>query len=385
MTILSRQEIETLLKHEAKAGSPVLSVYLDVDQSRSANRKRGFEVALKQMLRSVEQRLDEGGQRQEHAADAERVLGFVSSHAPQGQSLVIFCDASEGLFWSRELRTRLRNDARWGDTPYLRPLLDALDEFERYGVILADRGRARLFTVFMGELEEHREAFAPLEVSHRKTTGMDHILSLENFRRSSETHVRSHLKQVAEMMDHLSGLHAFDRLVLAGSTETTSELCRLLPKRLRARVVASISLPVEAGEQQILDTTLEVAESVERSHERALVDDLLTAAAKQTGAVAGLGSTLTLLQEGRVRGLVYADGWSAPGWRCANCSMLFAETPAGGQRSCMYCGGALQAVDDLVEPMAERVLDAGGKVEQVRGAAAVRLMSAGGVGAHLRY
>jgi hypothetical protein len=55
----------------------------------------------------------------------------------------------------------------------------AMDEFERYGVILTDRAQSRLFTVFMGEIEEHHEAFAEDEVRHSKTTGKDQICLAE--------------------------------------------------------------------------------------------------------------------------------------------------------------------------------------------------------------
>ena len=32
----------------------------------------------------------------------------------------------------------LRNRARWTDTPYVVPLMEILDEYERYGVVLFD-------------------------------------------------------------------------------------------------------------------------------------------------------------------------------------------------------------------------------------------------------
>ncbi len=74
-------------------------------------------------------------------------------------------------------RCRFAKRARWEDTPYIAPLLEILDEYERYGVVLADKEQARLFTVFIGEIAEHYDAFAPAPVKHFKTTGTDQWLS----------------------------------------------------------------------------------------------------------------------------------------------------------------------------------------------------------------
>ena len=41
-------------QRRAVPGSPVLSVYLDIDQSKAANLNRRFEASLKDMLRSIE-------------------------------------------------------------------------------------------------------------------------------------------------------------------------------------------------------------------------------------------------------------------------------------------------------------------------------------------
>jgi len=56
-----------------------------------------------------------------------------------------------------------------------------------------------------------------------------------------------------------------------------------------------------------------------------------------------------------------------------------------GFDACSYCGKLTRVVDDLVQLAADRVLDADGKVEQMRGAAADRLNDVRAVGAVLRY
>ncbi len=378
--MLTQQDLETLRKHTGTPGSPVLSAYLHMERSQLLEPSHYLETLLKQYCRRIEARLSED-ERKAFQADADQVLGFLKGHTPQGKSLVCFSDASENYLWVRELQVPLHNTVRWFEGFYLRPLLEVCDDYERYGVILTNKTQARLFSIFLGEVEEEEEAFAPAKVRHLITTGTDHLWSQMNFQRKAQVHAHWHLKQVALAMEHLAERLALDRLILAGPVEATSELYRLLPKRWQSRVVAKLNLPLEASKQQILQETLAVEQSRERAAEREMVEALLTAAAKQDRAVLGLEPTLGALNESRVATLLYAEEYRIEGGQCSRCATLFAPAP----RACSYCEGLIEQTDDLVELMVERVWDEGGKVEQVHEGAAQTLRQAGSIGAFLRF
>jgi peptide chain release factor subunit 1 len=379
--MISMADLETLVGWGIQSGSRVLSVYLNVDQALEVNRSRGFEVPLGNILCSCEENLTDERERREFASAAGRVGDFMSEYKPSGKSLAVFCNVSENLFWQRELKVPTRNAVFWNETPYVRPLMAVMDEFERYGVILTDRAQSRLFTVFMGEIEEHHETFAEDEVRRSKATGTDQMWSQMRFQRKAEERARWHLKNVADLMDELSRKYAFDRLVLAGSVEARTEIHRLLPRRLLSRVVASVNLPIAASEKDVQEVTLAVERDVERAMEEKLVDDLITAAAKNDQAVIGVEATLGALHEGRIWKLVYAEGVRVQGSECSACSILVAQERA----SCSYCGAGVRTIKDVVARLGELAIDMDGKYEQVRGAAAERLRAAGGVGAFLRY
>jgi len=378
--MISRQELEELAQREETPQSFVLSVYLDTDQSKAVNVERAFEVELKNMLREVEQPLDKH-KREEFQEDANRVLGFLKDYREPARGLVIFCDQSADLFWWRELRALVRNGVWWRSSPYLRPLLEILDENERYGVVLTDRQQARLFTVYLGEIEEHHEAFAEADVKRIKGPGQEHAWAQLKIQHKAEEHAHWHLKHVAEMVSRLERIHEFDRLILAGTSEATGELSGLLPKALRSRIVRTIRLPVHAKESEVLEETLKIEEEVERTREAELVENLITAARKREQAVLGLDETLLALQEWRIWQLVYADGLARSGAMCTNCGALQAKK----NEPCAYCDKDVRLVDDLVELAASRVVEMPGKVEQVRGPAARRLDEVGSIGALLRF
>ncbi len=252
--------------------------------------------------------------------------------------------------------------------------------FERYGVILTDRARARLFTLFMGEIEEHDDLFAPGEVRNLKTTGTDQIWSQKQFQRRAAVHARAHLAQVAEQAERLRNRHGFDRLVLGGPAEAVTELEQLLPKPLRARVVRTIPLAVEAGAADVLSALMPKIGEVERAVEAQDVEALITAGSKHDRAVLGLEQTLPAIGEQRVLRLLYAENFTASGWQCEACAALTLTAGA-----CLYCGGKLRLAKDVIESMIQQALETGARIELVRDPAASRMRQVGGIGAHLRF
>lgn len=376
---ISKQELQSLIERNTDPSRCVLSVYLDVDQSRASNLNRHYVANLKDMLRACEQRLG-NGRRTEFRSGAERVLGHVSEYSARARSLVIFSGDSD-FFWQRELCVPFESTVRWDERPYVRPLVEAMDEYERYCVALVDRERARLFTAYLGEIEEHLDILSPEKRKYFKGTSKDTTMSQPNLQRKEEEHALWHLKEVAGALDKLAERQKFDRLILAGPHELANELRGILPRRLQALVVRDMPLPFDSSEQNVLRATMRVEEEVERDVEKELVERLITAGSKDSQAVLGLEPTLDALRLGRILKLVYTHGFATEGGRCTKCNSLFAGTAS----LCAYCGGTIRPVADIVARLADRVFDSGGQAEEVRGPAAERLTTAGKVGAFLRF
>jgi peptide chain release factor subunit 1 len=378
---ISKADLESLIGRTAKPGTCVLSVYLNVDQSRSANLNRGYLRCLKERLRACGERLADETERKNFVAASGRVLNHVSTYGGRGRTVVMFMGEANGLFWERELQISMESTLRWEEKPYVRPLVEAIDEYERYGVVLVDREKGRLFTVYLGQTEEHRDVFSEEKRKYFKKTSKDTTLSQPRFQRREEEHALWHLKDVAGELEHLAAGNKFDRLILAGQHEITTELQGILSKKLHALVVRHLALPIDASEQAVLRETMRVEEEVERANEAELVERLITAAAKDSQGVLEMQPTLDATRQGRILRLVYVHDFAVEGSQCRNCQSLFAGTPA----SCAYCGGELRPIPDIVAGLADMVFYSGGQPEDVRGPAADRLRAAGSIGAFLRY
>lgn len=380
--MVTQAELTELLHLQGQPDSPILSIYLDVDQTDMSNLNRGFEVTLRNLLNQCESGLAEES-KPAFREDAKKVIAYISEYTPQHRTLIVYCDVSTDLFWARSIRVPLPNRCFWERRPYLRPLFEAQDEYERYGVILTDRAHARLFTVSFGEMEENKEALAGADVKRFDSSSSDHLLSQSTFQRNAEEHAKWHLKHVAEMMERLAAEQRFDRLVLAGPKEAVAKLQDLLSPNLQKRVIGTMALAVNAKETDILEATNRLVAQRERQDEASVVERLLTAAAKQQQAVIGLPSTIEAAMEGRIMSLVYTDDYAEnPGnWRDdgTRCQQILAASGSAADHSVTSSG-------DLLEWLVVQVARQGGHVEQVRDGAADALTREGrGIGAFLRF
>jgi peptide subunit release factor 1 (eRF1) len=380
--MLTLNDIHTLASRPKRADTSVLTVYLDLDQSKQANLNRGFETQLKDMLAGLKERINDENELSAFERARKRIESFVEQHGVGAPGFALAFDASDGFFWSQELKFPVVNRARWDREVFVEPIAAALDEYERVGIVLLDRANLRLFTMCMGELQEHvRQAFDHRKVRHTKTVGMNNLGAASHAQRKADEEVRVNLRQMIKQLEHTITEFGVHRIILAGSPQNTAQLRALLPKRLASRVIGTVDLAINATPEVVRNAAAALAENFEGQTERVLVADLITCAAKACNVVNGLGDTLDALNQRRVWQLVYAESFHAPGHECVKCGALFSPE----MNSCSFCGSTLHPIENVVERAVDHAIGKGVKVEVIRGEKAESdLMNAGGIGGMLR-
>ncbi len=362
--MIRHRDIEQLQQLSQSPGK-TLTIYLDVDQTNAANRRRQFETHLKDMFRQLRNDFPDDEELPLAIEDVERILKLVK---PSEKTLVLARHRRLGVTFRALLRIALPSGVYWGNGAFLRPLLEALDEHERYAIVLVDRKRARLLTVFLGEIEEHKDLLSVIP-PRPDAPSSDKLRSQPRMERRHDESVSSHVRMVAGEMSRLLEQLEVDRLIVGGAIEVASELARALPKRLRGRLVETLPIPLTAAEDQILARTREVQERLERAAELEVVRDLLKEVRRGGRAVAGLSNTLNAINQGRVWKLVYLQGLQIEGGFCPHCKVLVDPV----DEVCPLCQKKVDQEPHMVDRMARKVLERGGHVEMVDGPAAEAL------------
>jgi peptide subunit release factor 1 (eRF1) len=379
---MSHDQLHLLFTRDERPYSAVLSVYLNVDQSQQANLNRGFETQLRDMLGSAKNAAIKDPLDQSRFEKAARhITDFVSAYQPKSRGLILFFDTVDSFFWHMDAEFQVANQLTWDREPLVVPLANALDQLEKYGVVLVDRARMRLFSVLLNEIEEVMHSqFDKSKVRHLKTTGSDSRGSTNVIQRRADEQIRTNLRHVVDATDRLTQTKHMNRLILAGTREATAELQRLLPKRLLRSVIGTVELAMDASLADVLAATRAIAAGYERETELISVNDVLTAAAKKQNAVIGLGQTLRAVNSDRIWQLIYSEDYSRPGFECSKCGALYSIN----RKTCLYCSAAIDAVIDVVERAVQHALRNGSHIEVVTGEAAATLDNAGGIGALLK-
>jgi peptide chain release factor subunit 1 len=354
-----------------------LTMYLDTDQNKQSNRKRGFVVQAEALLKELKGR---HGRSQRFADAAKTALRMVKRMRPKGKAALVVVHPGTDLEELIQMDLGFPASAHWCKGAYLRPVVEAMDEHERYGVVLTDTKRARLFTVFMGSLTEHEDLYS--ETSQRtRSMGADQMRAQKRRDRRHDEEVASHVKKVIDALHDLALKSPFDRLIVAGTPKATSQLVRLLPKRLRGKLVETVSMPVAASQKEVLKKILAVQRRMEREQETVLVEGVLAELHDGGKAVADFASVLDAVNQGRVWKMFYAKGLKKEGGECKACG-AYSPHSVG---PCVYCGGELLVLSRCVDRLSQTVLDMGGQVEVIDGPAADSLKPHGSIAALLRY
>jgi hypothetical protein len=366
-----------------------LSLYLDTDPTWGAG--RNLRAQIEGVLRPIRSELPDDRAAAQLDAAAATLAKELEALDPLPRAVAAFACPEAGFVRVVRLPEPVVPTADWQPSPRLKELVAAIDEHERTIVVLVDREHARIYRMFMGQIEEVAELERPSDrgeepgTAHRKARSgrqgsaipMDY--GERNVERRHAWHVRQHLERVlAAIRD--KGALAPDRVLVGGAKDTVHELLALMPPRVRAHTRLISGLSVSDSTDDVLARVTDAQERAEREAEEELVDNLMER--DRSHAVFGAAPVMEAVSDAHVHTLVYSEDVDVSGSECDACGWLVDGPP---QDACPRCAGPMHAVPELVERMVHRVLEAGGRIEEVRGPASRTLGYKGGLAALLRY
>lgn len=395
--VFSEADVKELL-HDKRLEPPVASLYLNTDRARAEGEKylATFRMVIHQADKQLRhQKTPEAAlardRLQEVLPEVLHVLDTEVAPQPVVRGIAMFVslavapdsDPRSPAFTLFTLPRPVRTQGRVERRPYIRPLLFLLDQYERVGVLVADRNHARIFTLFLGEIETVRHRTADTPRRHHQGGWKQMLLQ-----RDVDGHVKAHIRATVREAVNLFGERPLKRIVLGGSEETLALLRRELPAHFREQIVGVFLAEPHARDPEIVTRALAFAHEAEHREEARRVQGLIDALARRPGhltgsshheATAGIPDTLRALSEQRVQRLLLQAGLHRPGSVCDNCATLTIEK--GGP--CSNCRLTLREVPDVLELAVEHAQEQGAEVEFI--SHSPFLEGLGGVAALLRF
>ena len=246
-------DLRDLLNYARNA--PVLSVYLSTDPAEG--NADAYKLRLRSMLKEID--LPE---------DVAAVLRYFDrEHDWSGRSVVLFSCAEEDYFKVYTLQLNIRSRVRVSDKPFVKPLLDLLDFYGGYGVVLVDKQGARLFSFQLGELQE-RDGVLGESIRRTKRGGGSQATGRRGGVAGQTDHMDEitdrNIKETVGFATEFFSANNVRRILIGGADDTVALFRSQLPKTWQSLVVGTFPMSMTASQNEVLERSLRVGEAAER-------------------------------------------------------------------------------------------------------------------------
>jgi peptide chain release factor subunit 1 len=377
---------------------PITSLYLKLGPKERENFK--YKITLKDMIKGERDRLHKGDFTKEALesveADFKKISDFIenTSSLMACRGVAVFSSSEGGVWKVFKLPLVYRNRLVVNSSALLRQLVTINDEFGDIVVVIIDRKKARLFRIGLNGVGEILDYFYPEATRSTKFQAREgkskqrvtrvgggeisHGYGEYGFNRMIEDEMQRHLKYVSErLFDHYKE-NRFDWLIMGGAGQALADFPNHLHTYLKQKSLGTITVDTSTIKlDEIAEKALDLLEKRERKNEEKLIEEFR----EKLGfglAVNGIGDTLKALMVGQVGILLVAEGFTYPGFRCPESSVLVLE-----KRDNLCPEGKTPIpVVDIVDDAIEEALGQGAEIEVVFNEERKKL---DGIGAVLRF
>ncbi len=360
----------------------VISLYLPVDSLNYM--KQEYTTRLNSMI--VEKRANIEGdanysknQKKNIIELLDKIKNYINKSFIPGSTKTLLLYAGEGGLWIEvKLPFSLTGKIIIDPKPHTKVLRSLLSSVIRYGILIIDREKAQIYSVYLGEIDEYLGAFisdVPPKVNFRRQAAFKE----KNILSRIEEKLHHFFKSVDESTLELLRQGKFDNLILAGRKELLSQFKNYMHSFLQQKYIGDILAEPDDPPHIIKDKAEALIRRFETDFKNDLIDRLLDEYNPNRMGVLGVEAVINSLMLEQVKTLVYDVGFHTGGYVCGGCGFLTIAERA----ECPYCKGKLIYYSDITDEIIEVALDQNCEIFDVDGNQ--RLIDAGGIGAVLRF
>src|SRR5450756_1912519 len=170
----------------------------------------------------------------------------------------------------RSLPEPRRTSSSVDSTPNICRLVEIKDNYDRYVVLFATEGSARILGINLGSITEDIWKSRPglrLRVGNEWTK--------EHFQDHRRERGKQFVREQIRLADQLMSAGGYGHLIVAGSARTTAEIRQALPKHLKAKLVDVVSDNANDRVSDVVAATLQSFLEHEEGESLQVVEQLL--------------------------------------------------------------------------------------------------------------
>jgi len=360
----------------------VISMYLLVDSTRVL--KKDYLTKLNSMITESRENIEsdlkiEKAQKKNIYNLLEKIKKYVNDKFMANSTRALLVYAGENGLWNvLRLPVILRSKIVIDPKPHTQSLRTLLENSKKYGVLLINREKAQIYSIYIGEIEEYLAAF------------ISEVPSKVNFRRQAAFREKKILSRIEEKLHHffksvndrtleLFREGKFDNLILAGRKDILPQFANYLHSYLQSKCIGSIYAEPDSSESFIKEKAQEIIGSFEIETKNNLVNKLFDEYNPNGWGVLGIEAVISSLLVEQIRTIIYDRYFKQEGYICNSCKYITIKS----KDRCPYCKSDLIHYNDIVDEIVEDALNQNCEVIDIKGNE--KLNKAGSIGAVLRY
>jgi peptide subunit release factor 1 (eRF1) len=373
--------LEAILNYKT-TGKLVVSVYLMVDGSRVI--KKDYQTKLNSMVVATREKIEadtnlDRSQKKEVSETLEKVKAYINDKfRSDSTSTIVIFSSGDGLWEEFRIPIIMRSKIIVDPKPYTQNIRSLINNSKRYGVLLLNREKAQIYSIYLGEVNQYLAAFisdVPSKVNFRSQAAFREKKILGRL----EEKLNHFFKQVNDKAMELFKEKKFDYLILAGRREIIPKFTNYLHSYLQSKCIGNIDAEPDSNISLIEEKAKEVIDRFEIKSKNDLIDRLLDEYNPNRMGVLGIDAVVKYLLIEQIKTLIYDRQFTHKGYLCSKCHYITIEQ----KDRCPYCNGDLTFYSDIVDEIVEDALDQGCEIVDIEGNK--RLTEAGSIGAVLRY
>lgn len=283
------------------------------------------------------------------------------------RSVAVFASEKNSFLKTVELPIEVENQLIVDSSPYLRPLVRIMDEWESFTLLLMNTNFAKIFKVEMGGIGKSKKISEDIMNKHKKGGW-----SQARFNRLRKGAIDRFFK---EIIDEL-GREEHEYIIIAGPGQAKAHFEKMLPDNLKDKIVDTLDIDID-NQDELLKKSLRIISENEQERSQEATQLLKQEILKEGLGVYGVEETMQAAKNGQIELLIVEKDYRKPGWICEHCQLV----KTGYKDNCPYCGNETSKVD-MIEEIIEFAERTDAKIEFTNDEEISKL---GHVGAILRY
>ena len=264
------------LTPELHSGTRVYTAGNDEAPLKSPDRHAAQERGpIRPAIREMHDRLrykdsafgESGSERESYDADKAKILEYLETDAfdDQAKGVAIFACAGQDVWHVVELAVPVPTRLYVARSPLLFPLAQAMAEYERFALVVAETEAAHIYVVALGQTEIEETLDGP-KVNRSQKGG----LSQKRFQERTENAVTGQVRRTAERLEQLVAEENINYIVLSGDVTALSEFKSQLRQDTLDKVVAMESSQANIPKAEAIRSAMEAVLAAEQSDARDL-------------------------------------------------------------------------------------------------------------------